>query len=85
MAEPARTAVRGRIARLPDEIGLIGPRTLVPVMAGLNTPRRLTYLSAEAMALAILTDATVAVRTDSPPLREACQALQIDYRVVEAE
>ncbi len=48
-------AVRSRIGSLPDSIGLIGPRTLVPVMAGLRTPRRLNYLSAEALALAILT------------------------------
>lgn len=82
MAEPARRAVLGRIAHLPEEIGLIGPRTLVPIMAGLQTPRRLNYLSAEALALAVLTEATVAVRTDSPPLRAACQAVHVDYRVV---
>lgn len=83
MAEPARTAVVRRIAELPEEVGLIGPRTLVPIMAGLQTPRRVNYLSAEALALAVLTEATVAVRTDSPPLREACQAVLVDYRVVE--
>jgi hypothetical protein len=84
MTEPSQTAVRGRIARLPDEIGMIGPRTLVPVMAGLQAPRRLNYLSAEALALAVLTEATLAVRTDSPPLREACRAVQVDYRLVDA-
>lgn len=84
MTDPARTSVRNRIARLPDEIGLVGPRTLVPVMAGLQTPRRLNYLSAEALALAVLTEATIAVRTDSPPLREACRAVHVDYRLVDA-
>ncbi|HXH58757.1 hypothetical protein [Iamia sp.] len=84
VAEPARTALRARIARLPDEIGLVGPLTLVPVMARLDTQRRLNYLSAEALALALLTDATAAVRTDSPPLRNACDALQVEYRVVDA-
>jgi hypothetical protein len=77
-------AVRSRIGSLPDSIGLIGPRTLVPVMAGLRTPRRLNYLSAEALALAILTEATIAVRTNSPPLRDACAALQVAYQLVDA-
>jgi len=77
-------AVRSRIGSLPDSIGLIGPRTLVPVMAGLRTPRRLNYLSAEALALAILTEATIAVRTNSPPLRDACAALQVAYQIVDA-
>ncbi len=79
-----RRAVRSRIRSLPDSIGLIGPRTLVPVMAGLRTPRRLNYLSAEALALAILTEATIAVRTNSPPLRDACAALQVAYQIVDA-
>lgn len=83
IAEPDGGALRGRIAALPDEIGLVGPRTLVPLMARLRTPRRLNYLSAEALALAVLTDAAVAVRVDSPPLREACEALQVTYRVID--
>lgn len=82
LADPVRAAVRGRIANLPDEVGLFGPRSLVPVMAELRTPRRLNYLSAEALAIAVLADATVAVRVDSPPLREACEALRVTYRVV---
>ena len=47
-------AVRSRIASLPESIGMLGPRTLVPVMAGLRLPR-LNFLSAEAVAVAILT------------------------------
>jgi len=66
-------ALRSRIASLPDTIGLIGPRTLVPVMAGLRTPRQLNFLSAEALALAVITESAIAVRTDSPPLREAAR------------
>lgn len=80
--ESARLAVRDRLARLPETIGLISPRTIVPIMAGLRTPRRLNYLSAEAVAVAILAEATVAVRTDGPLLRQACSALHIDYSVV---
>lgn len=75
--------VRARLASLPESYGLIGPRTLVPVMAGLRTPKHVNYLAAEALALAVLTEATIAVRTDSPPLRDACEALHIEYRVVD--
>lgn len=51
--EPVRLAVRDRLARLPEGIGLISPRTVVPIMAGLRTPpRRLNYLNAEAVAVA---------------------------------
>lgn len=73
--------VRARLGALPESYGLIGPRTLVPVMASLRTPRNFNFLSAEALALAILTESTVAVRTNSPPLREACEALDVAYRV----
>lgn len=84
LPESARTAIRHRIAWLPDSIGLIGPLTLVPIMAGLRTPRRLNFLSSETLALAVLTESTLAVRTDSPPLREACVSLRVDYQLVDA-
>ncbi len=77
-------AVRARLRALPDAIGLVGPRTLVPLMAGVRAPRPLNYLSTEAIAVAILTESTVAVRTDSPPLRAACDALGLPYRVLDA-
>lgn len=34
--EPDRHALHGRLAHLPDEVGLVGPRTLVPIMAELR-------------------------------------------------
>jgi hypothetical protein len=77
-------AFRTKIASLPDSIGLVGPRTLVPIMAALRTPRRLNYLSAEALALAVTAEASIIVRTDSPLLRGACNALHVEYRVVDA-
>ncbi len=82
LPEDDQRAIRSRVADLPEAIGMIGPRTLIPVMAGLRTPRQLNFLSAEALAVALLTESSIAVRTDSPPLREACAALQVIYRVV---
>lgn len=48
-----------------------------------RSPRRLNFLSSDALAAAILTESSVAVRTDSPPLREACDALHVPYRIFE--
>lgn len=84
LPEEEQRIVRARLASLPEGYGLIGPRTLVPVMAGLRTPRHINFLAAEALALAILTESTIAVRTNSPPLRDACEALHVDYRVIDA-
>lgn len=84
LPEADRRSIQAKLASLPDSIGLIGPRKIVPIMAGLRTLRRLNYLNADALALAVLTDATIAVRTDSPLLREACDALHVHYQVGDA-
>lgn len=81
LPESAQLVVRDRISRLPTSVELIGPRRLVPLMAGLRTPRRLNYLASEALALAVLTEATITVRTESPLLREACEALRVGYEL----
>lgn len=52
-------------------------------MAGLQTPRRLNYLAAEAVAVAVVTEATIAVRTDSPLLRGGCAAMHVEYRLAD--
>ncbi|MCC5952791.1 MAG: hypothetical protein JJU45_11920 [Acidimicrobiia bacterium] len=85
LPDDEQRSVRSHLGALPDAYGLIGPRTLVPVMASLRTPRHLNFLGAEALALAVLTESTVAVRTNSPPLRDACEALHVDYRVIDAD
>lgn len=78
------TELRGeRIDRLPDWIGLVGPRLLVPVMAAIQTRRRPNVLTAEALAVAVVTDSQVVVSTDSPLLREGALDLGIEYRVLD--
>lgn len=74
--------VRAQLLSLPEEIRLVAARRLVPPMAILGSTRRLNFLSAEALATAILTESTIVVRTDSPPLNRACEALAVPYRVV---
>lgn len=71
-----------RIDRLPDRVGLIGPRVLVPVMAALVTRRRPNVLMAEALAVALITDSTIVVSTHSELLRDGAADLGIEYRVL---
>jgi hypothetical protein len=79
--DPAqRDEALARIDRLPDWIGLVGPRLLIPVMASLETRRRPNVLTAEALALALVTDSTIIVTVNSPLLREGARDLGITYR-----
>ena len=62
---------------LPAEIGLVSLRRLVPVMAALDTGRRLNLLTAEAVAAALVLDADLAVTTRSSLLDDACERVGI--------
>jgi hypothetical protein len=64
-----------RIDNLTDRVGLMGPRLLVPVMAALVTRRRPKGLMAEALAVALTTDSTIVVSTDSGLLRDCADDL----------
>ena len=67
---------------LPDEIGLLPARTLVSVMAKLSESVRLNHLGAEAVASAILADASILLVAASPILEGACQRFGIELRVI---
>lgn len=71
-----------RIDNLTDRVGLIGPRLLVPVMAALVTRRRPNGLMAEALAVALTTDSTIVVSTDSRLLRDCADDLGVEYRLL---
>lgn len=66
---------------LPDEIGLLSMRRLVPVMRRLDVGRRLNFLTAEAVAAAVILEGSVRTTTDSPLLGDACRSLGIDHQV----
>lgn len=66
---------------LPDEIGLLSPRLLVPVMAKLSESVRLNHLGAEAVASAILVDGSLRVVAASPVLEAACGQFGIELSV----
>ena len=69
-----------RIEQLPEWIGLVGPRLLVPVMAVLDTRRQPNGLAAEALAGAVVTNSLIAVSIDARLIRDGAHDLGIDYR-----
>jgi len=68
--------------QLPDRIGLIGWRRLVPVMSVLNVGRNLNLLAAEALAVGLVVGADIGVTTDAPLVREGAATLDLGYRVI---
>lgn len=78
----AQEVVRQQIDALPPAIGLISPRLLVPVMAKLAGHDRLNHLAAEALAVAILTEASITVAASSTQLANACGRLGLELTVV---
>ena len=79
--EDERFRVRSSTEHLPDGIGVLSLRRLVPVMAAL--PGQLNLLTAEAIAAAVVLDATVAVTTESDLLSSAAEAAGVPVSVVE--
>lgn len=74
----AQEQVRSQIDALPLAIGLISPRLLVPVMAKIAGTDHLNHLAAEALAVAIITEASITVVASSPHLANACGRLGVD-------
>ena len=79
-----QTRVVGAVQHLPRQFGLLSLRQLVPVMTALETGRRLNLLTAEAIAAAVVLDATIMVTTQSALLTESCTTLSVDLRVIAA-
>lgn len=70
------------LRELPDDVALVSPRVTVPVMIGLRVRRPLNLLNAEALAVAVVADATLVVTADSPLLRSGAADLGVPYVLV---
>jgi hypothetical protein len=77
-----RDHVRHQLEELPSSIGLIGLRRVVPVMAALHVRRNFSTLAAEALAVALLASAEIAVRVDTPLIRAGAEDLGISSRLI---
>jgi hypothetical protein len=78
--ESERRRLSTIVSRLPDTIGVLGLRNLVPVMAAL--PGQLNFLTAEAVAAALVLDATIAVTTESNLLAQAAAVAGVSLELV---
>ena len=76
------TRFRAALDDLPAEVGLLSLRFTVPVMQALRVRRPLNMLNAEALAAAVLLDASLVVSVDSALLRSGAADLAVDYTVV---
>lgn len=79
--ENAREAALRGLNELPDQVGLLSLRKLVPVMALLDIGQPLNQLSAEAIAACVVLEAGLLVTTDSPKLRAGAERLHFSYEV----
>ena len=76
-----RHVVVESLEELPQEIGVLPPRVLVPVMAALSRVGRFNHLHADALATAIVLPAPLRVVAASELLRSACSTLHVDLAV----
>jgi hypothetical protein len=83
LEEPVRQRVKASLEDLPDQIGLLSLRVVVPVMQALTVSRPLNFLNAEALGAALLLDAAIAVTVDAPLLRAGAADLSVSYRLAE--
>lgn len=79
--EPERQRVMSSLDELPEEIGLLSLRLVVPVIQALPVSGRLNFLSAEAIGAAILIGATIIVTVDTPLLRRAAAEVAVPFEV----
>lgn len=72
MSEGSQRQVLAAMQKLPERIGLLPLRLLVPVMSAL--PGQVNVLTAEAVASAVFIDGTIAVTTTSDMLDRVAEA-----------
>jgi hypothetical protein len=81
--DSVRHRVLASLEDLPDQIGLLSLRVVVPVMQALAVTRPLNFLNAEALGAALLLDASIAVTVDAPLLRAGASDLSVRYRLID--
>lgn len=79
---PVRDRVLAALQELPDDVGSLHPRVVVPVMFALRVRRQLNVLSADALAVALLVRGRLLVTTDASLLRSSAEELGISYDVL---
>lgn len=81
LTAPEARRITAALDELPAEVGLLSLRVVVPVMQALRVRQTLNMLSAEALAAAVILEASLLVSVDSPLLRAGAADLAVGYRV----
>lgn len=82
LPENEQPLLRNSIDRLPPKVQTIDPRDIVPLMASIATVSPSNYLTLEAIATAIATDADIATATATPLLQRVADLLHITVHVL---
>jgi hypothetical protein len=82
LTEDQQSLFRDSIDRLPSRIQTIDPRDIVPLMASIATVSPSNFLTLEAIATAIATDAEIATATATPLLQRLADRLHITVHIV---
>lgn len=77
-----QTLVNSALDDLPPHIGLLDIRRVMPILRRLDAGRRLNFLTAEAVAVAVSINAGIRVTTESPLLAAAAEALDVELRIL---
>lgn len=83
LEDSARQRVTAPLEDLPDKIGLLSLRVVVPVMQALTVTRPSNFFNPEALGAALLLDASLVVAVDAPLLRSGAAHLTVGYRLVD--
>lgn len=81
LSESERQRILVGLDELPEEIGLLSLRVVVPVIQALPVSGRLNFLSAEAVGAAVLLGATITVTVDTPLLRQTATEVAVPFEV----
>jgi hypothetical protein len=76
------SAFRQTLRTLPAHLEIVDLRLLIPAMGVLAQDHAVSQLAAEAVAAAAYLETSVEVEIDSPQIRAAARASQVEYRVI---
>lgn len=76
------SAIRNTVRALPDHFEIVDLRLLIPAMGVLARDHAVNQLAAEAVAAAAYLETSIEVEVDTPHVRAAADAEQVEYHVI---
>lgn len=74
--------LQSALRRFPDHVGLVNPRVVMPTMVQLRVSRPVNMLSAEALAVAVLSEARIVVTAPSPLIEAGAAELGVPFTLL---